>query len=582
MDAWCVAKTGFVMFDALHAYGLALLLATIGGMPIDVQDHGPMYHLSSPWKLFVAPSLDIFDVLFTLPTSEELLPSFPQSKRDILPFATLDGLLTVLFTTRGERILSISDLRRKQRSNGDVVQQVLHKVTTATRQWKRYASRISSHASDWLNDVLRDYAVASPTIPVPRGVRKGKDLTAVLTLDPSLGYSTRQPTSDGQVHRKINLALHGARYATLLAYLGATRFLRAQRVAGNLVNCYVPLVSTILIDACMTLTSLDAAECSPHQALMRYLLFLLDAHEAISRSSQGPQKHCQAYRCARAQWTTQQAREPVWRGLAYQTLQTQGIQQSFSLAWGALECDWIIELARLSGGTIIRFWRQWLDPRSSKRLDEQEHLIDSLFSCRAQTWMSHLCDVARHNYIQQDQSLRLYSREEVQHMTASSCSPLSTILEREEGTLRFGRALRQLGQYNPSILRDLLEMLDTARTLDQLLRALHSAMQQCLLAKAKYPFIRIPSHHDLALLITDAQQYSVQTVACLLMVLSALRFAYRDIDKYEVHTLIGLLLALTKQEPLQVDTLVESPETIPSTLFPDPDSFPFEEGGPGL
>ena len=35
---WRVVKLGIEQFDVLHAYGLAILLATACGVPVDLQD----------------------------------------------------------------------------------------------------------------------------------------------------------------------------------------------------------------------------------------------------------------------------------------------------------------------------------------------------------------------------------------------------------------------------------------------------------------------------------------------------------------------------------------------------------------
>jgi hypothetical protein len=575
---WCVAKTGFEMFDAFHAYGLAVLLASVGNKSVEVQDVGPVYCLSSAWSLFLAPAPDMMlEALFALPTSTDLLASTSDQGQDVLPFGTLDGLLTALFT-QGERILSVSELRRRQRVDEGVVQKALNKGTKALQEWKKYVGQASVNAFDWLEDLLRDYAVSSPVIPVPGAIRQGKDLTAVLTLDPSLGYSIRRPRSDGLIRRKINIALHDARYATLLAYLGATRFLRAQRVTGNLFNLYVPLAWKISIDAYTTMMPLAPADGSPHQALALYLLSLLDplSNRLMKGSARTENQTCQ---CPTVYWARQQPQEPSWRGLAYQMLQSQGIQQSLSLERGTLACDWIVELERRREG-IIRFWQRWLDTQSTKSLDEQEHLVDGLLSRGGEAWVRHLCDMSWHVSSQEKPQPRRYSEEEVKYMIDSPDSPLSTILEREEGTLRFGRALRQLGRYNPSILLDLLETLESVRTLDQLLRVLHYAMQQCLLAKAKSPYILIPSNHDLALLTTDANQYGVPLLASLLMILSTLRSARRDIDKYAVHTLIGALLGLVNLlPPPDDDIFIPSSEADASATLPEIVSFSSDEEG---
>jgi hypothetical protein len=145
---------------------------------------------------------------------------------------------------------------------------------------------------------------------------------------------------------------------------------------------------------------------------------------------------------------------------------------------------------------------------------------------RIDRWMAHLRDRAYAATHPNNEPVRLYSVDEVRRlsamMDASTNHPLRKILERQEGTLRFGHALRQLGRYKAALLRDVIELLETAQTPEQLIRALHRAMQECELAKAKYPFIIIPDNVDCALLLDDVQQHGVRMIASLLMLLSVL------------------------------------------------------------
>lgn len=561
---WCVVKTGFDMFDAFHAYGLSLLVASASRAPVTMRDNGIMYHLSSTKEFSHSTLREVLDDLLILPTAEDLLLPFSHRGKISIPVATLDGLFAVLFTTK-DRILSVHDLLEKQKFAPGVLQRGLKKITKGRQNWKKYAQQEISHNSDDLIHLLHGYTYSSLAFPVPQLPRQQKDLTAFMTLDPALGYSTRQPISDGEVDKKINVTLHGARRcATLLAYLGASRFLRAQRVAGDQVNFYVPLASEITIHANTALTPLSSTNHTPKHALICQLLSLLQNQETFKESIEDahtfPTKLCTKHHLKAAQW----------KGIAYQTLQTQGIQQSIPIDRGNLECSWIIDLNRLSGTAVARFWQSWLDPYSKTSVDEQEHLVDSLTNHQAEAWHRHLLDMTRKALTKEAHNMHLYSVEEVKVMTVTMTStPLRTILEREEGTLRFGRALHQLGRFRPSILRDVIEDLEAVQTLDQLVRVLYHALHECNLAKAKYRFIAIPSNSDLAILITDVDQYGVKLLAGILMILSTLRFYQREIEKYETYSLIGVLLTLITQLPpiddsvsLPLDEVAEVPDNI--------------------
>jgi hypothetical protein len=138
--------------------------------------------------------------------------------------------------------------------------------------------------------------------------------------------------------------------------------------------------------------------------------------------------------------------------------------------------------------------------------------------------------------------------------------------------------LRQLGQYKAAILRELLNVLETVQTLDQLLRILHQAMQECVLAKAGgYPFIHLPTNHDLAVLTTDVEQYGVRLVASTLLILSSLRYQPREVDTYEIQTLIGVLLSLVRSlTSLDVSTALEREDPAPTPAAIS--SLVFDEG----
>ncbi len=472
--------------------------------------------------------------------------------------ATLDGLLAALFTSPGSATPSVQGLLSKQRLDSSAVQQGLLKVTKRIHHWKEYVGRLQRGASNWLADVLQDYDPSNPTVPVLAEGQPKKDLHALMTMDPSLGYSYRRPLSDGHMTKKTNVAVRGTPYAALLALLGASRFLRAQPLGGHLVNFYVPLPGHLVIDASTTLPILTLVACAPDQAIIwRWL--------ALSSTEQQP--------------------AATWHGLAYQTLQRQPQHQAIALGSGVLESRWLTTLTEQVGQGIISFWRGWLDQQGRRTLDEQGHLVDCLKQRRMEAWLLHLSDVVFHVVRGKDTTVRRYHLEEVRRITMSmeenSSHPLRTVLERKAGTLRFGHALRLLGYYNPSILRDLIELLEGVQTQEQLLPVLYRVMQECILASAKSRYIVIPTDDDFPYLLDDVHRYGVRILVGLLMVLSVLSYPPPEgVDKYEVHTLITVLLLLaaqniSAQEESQAGTSSHAPETFSGE---SQQMFPFLEG----
>jgi hypothetical protein len=66
--------------------------------------------------------------------------------------------------------------------------------------------------------------------------------------------------------------------------------------------------------------------------------------------------------------------------------------------------------------------------------------------------------------------------------------------------------------------------IDTARSRDQLIRAIATSIQRCVLAKTSSNFVIVPSDTDLALLLQDIERWGVRDIAGLLILLSSLRY----------------------------------------------------------
>lgn len=106
----------------------------------------------------------------------------------------------------------------------------------------------------------------------------------------------------------------------------------------------------------------------------------------------------------------------------------------------------------------------------------------------------------------------------------SSNTSMSVIVARENGTIRFGHALRQLGRQNLAEWRDILDELESTRSQTHLLRTLAKANQACLLAKAKNSFMVVPNDDDISILLDDIATFGPQEIAALLIILSTLYY----------------------------------------------------------
>jgi len=511
---WCVVKTGIEMFDALHAYGVGIIAACATNGVVAVQNEGSPYRLSCPCTAVPQVTVDLLDEVFRLPTPQEVLhmeQPLPSHASIPLAVANLDGLLAALFTRSDVvRCCSLSALLHRHRYDPSVIERAIASVRGICTNWKTVTAREMPTASPWLGELLKDYDAVCPCQPLPGVIRRDEGITVAMTLDPSLGYASRQPCSGGRLAWKVNLTVRGARFATLLAYIGAMRFLRAQPVTGGLIAYSVPVAATLTLrpeSARPLLWTRDDDE--PGQALVLQALDLVTDH---SRARGG------------------------WKVLSYQVLKAQGKQQAIALSRGAIDLIRFERLGCRPGEHVLGYWQHLLNLPQRERPYEFQHLVDALVTSRREAWEAHLFEVARAVLARttskrrndQGARLRLYSISEVQEVSAVMESPLPTplsaILERKDGTMRFGHALRQLREQSPSLAHEILEDLESIRTLDQLADALTRAMQVCEVMEAKTPFMITPSDADLKALLEDVERFGAHTIAGLLRLLSTLYY----------------------------------------------------------
>ncbi len=225
-------KIGIQQFDILHAYGLGILLATACDEPVELRDMACHYILSSSALQLPRMSYDsLLEKVLPLPREEDVRACAPSARAQRLSVTVLDGLLTALFTTPGSRILSVSDLLGRLRLDEKALQRGIRKVAKSISRWKKFAGReAEGKEADWLADVLRDYNREHPAFPVLVEGSPGKDVNVLIPIDPSFGYSLRSAQSLGRMTQKTQVAVRGTRYGALLAFVGAARFLRAQRL----------------------------------------------------------------------------------------------------------------------------------------------------------------------------------------------------------------------------------------------------------------------------------------------------------------------------------------------------------------
>jgi hypothetical protein len=523
---WCVVKTGADMFDALHAYGLAVLLSHVTEGPVSLEDTGSTYALYSPMASLGPVKINVLDRVLALPSVEEL-QVIEKGSASTIEAANLDGLLAILFTTPGPRVLSVADLIRKQAFDPLVAGAALKKVMKTIEGRKRGTRKVSAGHPDWVQHMLRVYASALPVAPIPV-LDNSNGWTMLMPIDPAFSFALRRVLSDGLLTRKCAIGIEGTLYAPLLTSIGAARFLRAQRLPSNMVGFYLPLASSVIVDPDTALPLLW--EAAHKLSLERAVL-----------------SHCLEYSCPAARAGEFPQANSQWEALTYQILLTQGVQQSISYTRGIVDSSWLMALQQQVGFKVLRYWRLLASTPDRKMPYAVDNLLDALLTRNLRSWQAHLRELALCVTSGSGATegvagnlVRLYTLYEVKEITkfmdTSVSLPLSHVLQQDEGTIRFGHALRLLGRANPSILRDLVDELDRVHSLDSLLRTLTLLAQECELVSVKTPFIFVPTDDDLTHLLNDVDRYGARAIAGLLVILSALRYPRADPNTEEALT----------------------------------------------
>lgn len=162
-----------------------------------------------------------------------------------------------------------------------------------------------------------------------------------------------------------------------------------------------------------------------------------------------------------------------------------------------------------------------------------EHLVDTLLDGCPIAYHRHLVDAAWHQHARANGMEPHYSFQEVKlmvEMLPTKNPMIADILNRDHGTVRFGRALRALTDSNNSAVVEIAEELERIRTCDELVRALARATQACLLAKPKSNFIIIPTEEDLGALLNDVDTFGARNIAGMIIILATLRYPSQSLQ----------------------------------------------------
>jgi len=499
-----VIKVGSDMFDALHAYGLGIIVAHASDAPVDVRDEGSVYELYASGRIASMSMTDILAEALALPELGDIRGDNEHGVRPEMTKAlsNMDGLLAASYTSPGIRVASLADLAVKQLRNPSSMQRALTKLQATLARWSSSTARRSRRRMGQIEDVLGEYDPDHPAIPRPAAAVVGTAPGVTLSIDPSFGYASRRSHSDGLISRKEIVTVRGTHHAVTLTAVGAARFLRAQCVAGNMVNLYIPLVSRMTVDRDTTLPTLRFTSQTARHAV---------AAQSLEYARQSG------------------LRDAHWGGLIYQTLQPQGVNAPISRVRGYVDLSWFSPSHKQEARhreTLVDYWRTMLAMDVGRRPYAVDNLVASLLERRAALFVDHLRDVSLYNY--SHGKISVYTPTDVKGIIAtmlgSDKMPLSQVLSRPHGTLRFGHSLRQLRANRLQAALDVVDDLHSVATSEDLMRSLARAVQECVIASAKSPFMIVPSNTDLEYLLEDVDRYGVREIASVLIILSVLRY----------------------------------------------------------
>lgn len=474
------------MFDRLHALGLAIAISECEQVEVHMCDIGAAFSVTPEKRKYRKQRACTISDILTVQTAMRF------DKATKLQLGNLDGLLAATFTMPGARLVSVADIKAKLAKQPEAYVNGISKVTGLIKRIDKSIARGVKGTGDWLPTILEDYR-SDRALPPEFRANDKQQLTLTLPLDPAFGYGTRQPTSDGLISRKAAISMKSPRAGGPLAYIGAARYLRAQRTKGSAVLLFVPMITDLRVQPGAVATRLPSVSMPVEQAVYTHWL----------GSWRGDHKSSD--------------------GLAVHALQAQGAKQSISVNRIELPFSPLNRLADRGFGSLIKRWEQQLKRNQDGAPVDNDSLLDMLRAFGATSIQRYLMDTVRWRQTAPAVAPE-YRFEEIKAMIdlhPKTGSAMAQIVERKNGTLRFGQAIRLLSEQNRSASREIVEDLETVQNQDQLLRVLARSIQKCVLAKASTDFILVPTEEDLAALLDDVAQFSPKEIAGLLIILSA-------------------------------------------------------------
>ena len=509
MHDFFVPKTGHRQLDMCHAYGVGLFLAYLTKQTVHLVDTGIGYSLHVECEVMPVERPNLLEKILAIPTDLMI-----ENMADLsLCWRNFDGLLAVTFTSLGKRIFSVSKMVKVLKANNERI--VLKKK--ATKLIKRL-TRFANKQPNWITTILADYRHSKTIQPAIIDSAGNSKLNIPMTVEPLLSFGSRERLSQHAPHEKSSISLLYPTYGPIMVYLGAARLLRAQQLPSKLVQFYLPIYDEVAIH--------------PHSSepLLKLNLGTPDAAAL-----------CAGIRAVRTGTTG-------IKGFSYQTLQTQGAQQSISIGYGYVDIGVFNSLKQHDCLKLLDMWYGLLHQKPSALKIEKSNLTYALKNHSAEYFEEHLWEMAQLYYGKgkpktkrpakspSPKSLgsreksdygRQYNIKEIQvilmNIDPDQQSPLAQIIGQKKGTIRFARALKSISEAGfKSDALNMKQNLLSAQNCDELLETLTEIGQYALVSKGISEYVTVPNTDDLQILLNDVERLKVSTVARLIVTISVL------------------------------------------------------------
>ena len=492
-----VMKVGQVRFDTLHACGLAILLNHLVKKPVHVVDEEISFHIYFKGNLPEQMPEEILKEILVLPSKEELV-QFLNNPFQSLPLGNMDGLLAALITSTGIRVVSVVSLKFLINDNLQAIDKAIWKIEHAIDKWMKALEKgYQNKRKNWLSDILSDYSYSHPEIPLPLSKCSAR-VRLSMPIDPAFGFSPRSPNNNQVISHGISL--NGTPYSSILAYIGAARFLRAEVGSRYKVYLYYPVIKVLVVDDKTYMPILTSGEMLGDKSLF---LFWFNSYKNYGQKN---------------------FKTVSFLGICYQVMSTHAGKSPISNKSGVYEFMRLEQIRPNIRMNLLEIWEWMLRDQSHQTITIS--LCHYLQSMNILDWVYHLEKVV--DQIWDIPRNFLYSERQIMEVFRTMNQliedrPIS-LFQRGSGAIQFGRMLRSLRWANFKEYRLIIHLLDDATNENEFLDSLFLGVQKCEILRTLGAIMIRVHEKDIKVLLDDLSIYGFRKVRNFIKLISAIEY----------------------------------------------------------